>query len=64
MYVQYTEHIINQEIDELITNRTKQQQASNNQQPPTNSRWLNIEDPLLFWKENAFKYPELSILAK
>jgi hypothetical protein len=25
---------------------------------------LNIEDPLLFWKENAFKYPELSILAK
>jgi len=36
MYVQYTEHIINQEIDELITNRTKQlqQQASNNQQPP------------------------------
>ena len=25
---------------------------------------LNIEEPLLFWKENAFKYPELSILAK
>ena len=25
---------------------------------------MNIEDPLLFWKENAFKYPELSILAK
>jgi hypothetical protein len=25
---------------------------------------LNIEETLLFWKENEIKYPELSILAK
>ena len=25
---------------------------------------MSIEDPILFWKENAFKYPEFGITTK